>query len=166
MWRSSSKRDAVAWTVILCLLGFGSGFILVRKFRPAGPVEIRELPGSDVKIAPNAKLPHFDSTPPKATSDFTPNPALTNPPPMGSTVESTQKTPREKTKAEPAQQSISINSADLTTLEQLPGVGPGLAQKIIDYRTQNGAFQTVDDLRNVKGIGEKRMAKITPYVRL
>ncbi len=48
---------------------------------------------------------------------------------------------------------IDLNAASITQLETLPGVGPATAQAIVDYRTQHGRFQTVDDLLNVRGIG-------------
>jgi competence protein ComEA len=41
-----------------------------------------------------------------------------------------------------------------------------MAQRIIDYRTQNGKFTSADDLRNVRGIGEKRFGEIEPFVRV
>ena len=56
--------------------------------------------------------------------------------------------------AEPSGQ-VNINTADLSTLQTLNGVGAVKAQAIIDYRQENGAFQTIDDLKNVKGVGEK-----------
>lgn len=55
---------------------------------------------------------------------------------------------------------ININTADATILVRLPGIGPVLAQRIIEFRRQNGSFQTVSDLVRIKGIGEKKMEKL------
>jgi competence protein ComEA len=55
---------------------------------------------------------------------------------------------------------ISLSSATPAELDQLDGVGPGLAQKIIDYRTQHGGFKSVDELGEVPGIGEKRLESL------
>lgn len=61
---------------------------------------------------------------------------------------------------------ININTADLATLESLPGIGEAKAQAIIDYRTANGNFNSVNDLTHVKGIGEKMLAKIKDLVEV
>ena len=52
---------------------------------------------------------------------------------------------------------VNINTADAAGLEALPGVGPALAQRIIDWRAANGRFASVDDLLNVSGIGDKTL---------
>ena len=59
---------------------------------------------------------------------------------------------------------ININTADEHALETLPHVGPALAQRIINYRTEHGGFQSVDELAKVSGIGSKRFADIAPLV--
>lgn len=61
---------------------------------------------------------------------------------------------------------IALNSADQSTLEKLPGVGPGLAEKILQYRNERGGFKSVEELKEVPGIGEKRFEKIRFYVHL
>lgn len=61
---------------------------------------------------------------------------------------------------------ISINEADSNDLESLPGIGPTLAHRIIEYRHEHGNFKTLEELKNVRGIGEKLFQKIFPYVKL
>ena len=65
-----------------------------------------------------------------------------------------------------AGQSLDVNTATAEELVQLPGVGPSLAQRIVDYREQNGPFQTVDDLQNVPGVGPSKFERLAPFVRL
>lgn len=60
---------------------------------------------------------------------------------------------------------IPINDASSAELQRLPGVGPTLAQRIIDHRQQHGAFRSAADLDAVKGIGPALLAKIAPLVR-
>lgn len=59
---------------------------------------------------------------------------------------------------------VNLNSADLTTLDGLPGVGPVLAQRILDWRTAHGSFTSVQELGEVSGIGEKILAQLAPKV--
>jgi competence protein ComEA len=59
---------------------------------------------------------------------------------------------------------INLNTADSTALQQLNGVGPSTAQKIIDYRTANGNFSNIEALKNVSGIGEKTFEKLKDYI--
>ncbi len=63
-----------------------------------------------------------------------------------------------------AAQLVDINRADAAQLDTLPGIGPALSQRIIEYRQQNGRFETVEELVNVKGIGEKTLEKLKPYI--
>jgi competence protein ComEA len=61
---------------------------------------------------------------------------------------------------------LSLNSADVAALDALPGVGPVLAQRIIDWRTAHGRFTSVDELGEVSGIGDKLLAQLRPRVTL
>ncbi|MGW0233671.1 helix-hairpin-helix domain-containing protein [Streptomyces sp. NPDC002996] len=60
---------------------------------------------------------------------------------------------------------ISLNSATTEQLEALPGVGPVLAQHIVEHRTQHGGFRSVDELRDVNGIGDRRFEDLRNLVR-
>lgn len=61
---------------------------------------------------------------------------------------------------------VSINTGTLEQLDSLPGVGPSTAQSIIDYRNANGLFQSVEEIMNVKGIGEAKFEKMKEYITL
>jgi len=58
---------------------------------------------------------------------------------------------------------ININLADADLLMTLPGIGPSLAQRIADYRNEHGAFETLDDLLNVNGIGPAALEKLKEW---
>ena len=59
---------------------------------------------------------------------------------------------------------LDINLASVEDFTTLPGIGPALAQRIVDYREQNGRFSSVEELRNISGIGEKRLSAILEYI--
>lgn len=65
-----------------------------------------------------------------------------------------------------ADRKININTASAAELDLLPGIGPSLAQRIIDYREAHGPFTSIDGLDRVKGIGPKLMAKVRSRVTL
>ena len=59
---------------------------------------------------------------------------------------------------------IDLNLATVADLEALPGIGPKLAQRVIDHRDERGPFHSVDDLRQVRGIGRKKFDRLRPHV--
>ncbi len=59
-----------------------------------------------------------------------------------------------------AAEKINVNTATSEQLQELPGIGAVVAQRIIDYRTQKGPFASAEDLQQVKGIGPETLAKI------
>ena len=61
---------------------------------------------------------------------------------------------------------ISINDAEVEELEALPGIGPVLAHRIVEYRYSNGQFEKLEDLKQVKGLGDKLFQNILPYIKL
>jgi competence protein ComEA len=61
---------------------------------------------------------------------------------------------------------VNVNSADASQLAMLPRVGPSVAQRIVDYRKQNGPFKKPEDLMLVQGIGEKTFQLLKPYVAI
>jgi competence protein ComEA len=65
----------------------------------------------------------------------------------------------------PADQ-IDLNSATVEQLKSLPGVGPTLAGRIVEYREKAGRFGSIEELLNVKGIGEKNFQKIEPRLKV
>ncbi len=62
------------------------------------------------------------------------------------------------------QGTININTASVDALLELPGIGVKTAQSIVSYRNSNGKFKTVEDLMNVKGIGEKKFRKLRSHI--
>ncbi|MEZ5318625.1 MAG: helix-hairpin-helix domain-containing protein [Vicinamibacterales bacterium] len=59
---------------------------------------------------------------------------------------------------------VNLNTASAADLEKLPGVGPAMAARIVEYREKNGGFKKVEELMNVKGIGEKTFLKLKPQL--
>ncbi len=61
---------------------------------------------------------------------------------------------------------MNINTANAGQLEELPGIGPSLAQRIVDYRRKNGTFSSIDELDNVEGIGSGKLESIRDLVTI
>ena len=61
---------------------------------------------------------------------------------------------------------IDINTATSEQLELIPGIGTSIAQRIIDYRSENGRFKNIEEIMNVSGIGEKKFDQMKPYIKV
>lgn len=72
--------------------------------------------------------------------------------------------PSEKNSNESGKGKININKAGQSEIENLPGIGPAKAIAILEYRKQNGSFQTPDDLKKISGIGEKTFEKLKDLI--
>jgi competence protein ComEA len=68
-----------------------------------------------------------------------------------------------KAEASPAS-AVNLNTATATQIATLPGIGPKAAERIIEYRQKNGGFKKIEELMNVKGIGEKSFLKLKPLI--
>ncbi len=80
-------------------------------------------------------------------------------------LESIEKEPRiSKKELKLREKSINLNTAGIDELVSLPGIGQSTAEKIIEYRNKRGKFKKIQDIMNVKGIGEKKFEKIKGYL--
>lgn len=61
---------------------------------------------------------------------------------------------------------VNINAADAEALATLPGIGSSIAQRIVDYRKEHGPFKSVDELVNVRGVGERLLARLREHVTI
>jgi competence protein ComEA len=59
---------------------------------------------------------------------------------------------------------VNLNTATTADLEKLPGIGPAMAARIVEYRQKNGTFKKAEELMNIQGIGEKVFLKLKPLV--
>ncbi|MCI9063630.1 MAG: helix-hairpin-helix domain-containing protein [Clostridia bacterium] len=61
---------------------------------------------------------------------------------------------------------VNINKASQAELETLPGIGPSIASRIIEYRESKGKFSKIEDIKNVTGIGDNKFANIKDFIRV
>jgi comEA protein len=83
---------------------------------------------------------------------------------MGSPSMASQAKPPKPKPAAAATTPVNLNTATVADLEALPGVGASTAKLIIEHRQKNGGFKKVEELMNIKGIGEKSFLKLKPMV--
>ena len=75
-----------------------------------------------------------------------------------------QDKPASTVSAAAAKTIVNLNTATVDQIEALPGIGRKTAERIIEFRTKNGGFKRIEDLMNVKGIGEKSFLKLKPQL--
>jgi competence protein ComEA len=83
--------------------------------------------------------------------------------PSGAMAAPAQQAPAEASDAARAA-AVNLNTATAAQLESLPGVGAKTAQRILEYRQKSGGFKKIEELMNVKGIGEKSFLKLKPHI--
>ena len=90
--------------------------------------------------------------------------------PAQTAQQNTTQTPAQNAKSAPSSSGnaeiVNINTATKEQLDTLPGVGPATADKIIEYRQTNGPFQSVEDIKSVRGIGDAKFSKMQSRIRI
>jgi competence protein ComEA len=69
-------------------------------------------------------------------------------------------------KKQPPAHPLDLNAANVKELEQVPGIGPKTAQAIVDFRHKSGAFRRVEDLLAIRGISQRKLDKMRPYLKV
>lgn len=85
-------------------------------------------------------------------------------PKKGEKIEETDSSVNTSSQTTSKLQKININKASQTELETIPGIGPSTALKIINYRKENGKFSTIEDIKNVSGIGDAKYESMKDYI--
>lgn len=135
------KAKLLRWGLLLCCAGFLLFGLGLYFGRTTGGTVLYQRPAAASSVAAEApEAPEEPETPEALEEPETPEETETEPEGMASRV--------------------NLNTADAAALESLPGIGPALAQRIIDYRMANGPFQTTAEIQDVRGIGAGIYAKI------
>ena len=135
------KAKLLRWGLLLCCAGFLLFGLGLYFGRTTGGTVLYQRPAAASSVAAEAlEAPEAPETPEAPEEPAAPEETATEPEGMASRG--------------------NLNTADAAALESLPGIGPALAQRIIDYRTANGPFQTTAEIQDVRGIGAGIYEKI------
>ncbi len=135
------KAKLLRWGLLLCCAGFLLFGLGLYFGRTTGGTVLYQRPAAASSVAAEApEAPEEPEAPEAPEEPAAPEETETEPEGMASRV--------------------NLNTADAAALESLPGIGPALAQRIIDYRMANGPFQTTAEIQDVRGIGAGIYAKI------
>lgn len=155
-----NKAMAALAAIVLLFGGFTGGFFLGRNTRVETiqtTKTIREtVPGETVVVLREVLV----TLPPETTLPTVPS---TEPPVRSEPTKQTEPKKSSSSSEKKVTFPVNINTASKKELDALPGIGETLAQRIIEYRSANGPFSSVDELTKVKGIGAKTLEKLKPY---
>ena len=155
-----NKAMAVLAAMVLLFGGFTGGFFLGRNTRvetiQTTKTVHETVPGETVVVLREVLV----TLPPETVMPTVPS---TEPPVRSEPVKQTEPKKSSDSSEKKVTFPVNINTASKKELDALPGIGEVLAQRIIDYRSTNGPFSTVDELTKVKGIGAKTLEKLKPY---
>ena len=135
------KAKLLRWGLLLCCAGFLLFGLGLYFGRTTGGTVLYQRPADASSVA--AEAPETPEAPEEPETPEEP-----------AAPEETEAAP------EGTASRVNLNTADAAALESLPGIGPALAQRIIDYRTANGPFRTTEEIQDVRGIGAGIYAKI------